>query len=94
MVIHFERVSKVLIDEAVAQFSKYNTEKHAAQQLQTSMYALTPNEIMVIVRLFPDENKALTYFDEVTRVASEVIIPGYGPQTTGCSLFHARISFC
>ncbi len=79
VVIHFDRVSKVLIDEAVSQFSKYNSEKHASQQLQTSMYALTPNEIMVIVRLFPDENKALTYFDEVSRVASETIIPRIRP---------------
>ncbi len=79
VVIHFDRVSKVLIDEAVAQFSKYNSVKHASQQLQTSMYALTPTEIMVIVRLFPDENKALTYFDEVSRVASETIIPRIRP---------------
>lgn len=79
VVIHFERVSKVLIDEAVAQFSKYNGEKHASEQLQTSMYALTPSEMMVIVRLFPNENKALTYFDEVSRVASETIIPRIRP---------------
>lgn len=79
VVVHFDRVSKVLIDEAVAQFSKYNGEKHASEQLQTSMYALTPTEIMVIVRLFPDENKALTYFDEVSRVASETIIPRIRP---------------
>lgn len=79
VVVHFDRVSKVLIDEAVAQFTKYNTDKYPASQLQTSTYALTPTEIMVIVRLFPDENKALDYFDEISRVASETIIPRIRP---------------
>ena len=69
----------MLIDEAVAQFSKYNAEQHPADKLETSSFVLTPSEIMVIVRLFPDENKALNYFDEVTRVAPTAIIPRIKP---------------
>lgn len=79
VVLYFNRVSKVLIDEAVAQFSKYNAEQHPADKLETSSFVLTPSEIMVIVRLFPDENKALGYFDEVTRVAPTAIIPRIKP---------------
>ncbi len=79
VVMYFNRVSKVLIDEAVAQFSKYNAEQHPADKLETSSFALTPTEIMVIVRLFPNETKALTYFDEVGRQAATVIIPRIKP---------------
>lgn len=79
VVMYFNRVSKVLIDEAVAQFSKYNAEQHAAEKLETSSFVLTPNEIMVIVRLFPDEGKALEYFDEVGRQAATTIIPRIKP---------------
>lgn len=79
VVMYFNRVSKVLLDEAVAQFSKYNAEKHAADKVETSSFALTPTEIMVIFRLFPTEDKALDYFDEISKSASSVIIPRIKP---------------
>ncbi|WP_346315851.1 tetratricopeptide repeat protein [Chitinophaga sp. YIM B06452] len=79
VVMYFNRVSKVLIDEAVAQFSKYNAEKHPADKLEASSFVLTPAEIMVIVRLFPDEDKALTYFDEIVRQAPTDIVPRIKP---------------
>lgn len=79
VVMYFNRVSKVLVDEAVAQFSRYNAEKHAEEKLETSSFVLTPTEIMVIVRLFPSEEKALNYFDEAVRSASTVIIPRIKP---------------
>ncbi|WP_162946297.1 tetratricopeptide repeat protein [Chitinophaga barathri] len=79
VVMYFNRVSKVLVDEAVAQFSRYNAEQHPADKLETSSFVLTPTEIMVIVRLFPDEGKALNYFDEVVKQAPTAIIPRIKP---------------
>lgn len=79
VVMYFNRVSKVLLDEAVTQFSKYNAEKHADQKVETSSFALTPTEIMVIFRLFPTEESALAYFDEIVKTASSAIIPRIKP---------------
>ncbi|QEH40970.1 tetratricopeptide repeat protein [Chitinophaga sp. XS-30] len=79
VVMYFDRVSKVLLDEALAQFSKYNAEKHAADKVETSSFALTPTDIMVIFRLFPSEEIALNYFDEISKAASTVIIPRIKP---------------
>ncbi|MFD2888436.1 type IX secretion system periplasmic lipoprotein PorW/SprE [Chitinophaga cymbidii] len=79
VVMYFNRVSKVLLDEAVAQFSKYNAEKHTADKVETSSFALTPTEIMVIFRLFPTEEKALNYFDEIVKAAPSAIVPRIKP---------------
>lgn len=79
VVMYFNRVSKVLLDEAVTQFSKYNAEKHADKKVETSSFALTPTEIMVIFRLFPTEESALAYFDEIVKTASSAIIPRIKP---------------
>lgn len=79
VVMYFTRVSKVLVDEALAQFSKYNAEKHVADKVETSSFVLTPTEIMIIFRLFPSEDKALDYFDEVSKTATSVIIPRIKP---------------
>lgn len=79
VVMYFTRVSKVLVDEALAQFSKYNAEKHVADKVETSSFVLTPTDIMVIFRLFPNEDKALDYLDEISKSASSVIIPRIKP---------------
>lgn len=79
VVMYFTRVSKVLVDEALAQFSKYNSEKHVTDKVETSSFVLTPTEIMIIFRLFPSEDKALDYFDEITKTATSVIIPRIKP---------------
>ena len=79
VVMYFNRVSKVLQDEALAQFSKYNSEKHAADKVETSSFVLTPSEVMIIFRLFPNEEKALQYFDEITKSAATVIVPRIKP---------------
>jgi hypothetical protein len=79
VVMYFTRVSKVLVDEALAQFSKYNAEKHVADKVETSSFVLTPTEIMIIFRLFPSEDKALDYFDEVSKSAASAIIPRIKP---------------
>ncbi len=79
VVMSFNRVNKVLVDEAVTQFAKYNAEKHAGEQLEASSFVLTPTEIMVIIRLFPSEDKALNYFDEAVRSASTLIVPRIRP---------------
>ncbi|MRG47232.1 tetratricopeptide repeat protein [Chitinophaga sp. SYP-B3965] len=79
VVMYFTRVSKVLVDEALAQFSKYNAEKHVADKVETSSFVLTPTEIMIIFRLFPSEDKALDYFDEISKTAAAVIIPRIKP---------------
>lgn len=79
VVMYFNRVDKVLLDEALAQFSKYNAEKHLADKVETSSFALTPTEIMVIFRLFPSEDKALGYFDEISKAAQGTIIPRIRP---------------
>ena len=79
VVMYFTRVSKVLVDEALAQFSKYNAEKHVADKVETSSFVLTPTEIMVIFRLFPNEDKALDYLDEISKSATSVIIPRIKP---------------
>ncbi|MGX5817609.1 type IX secretion system periplasmic lipoprotein PorW/SprE [Chitinophaga lutea] len=79
VVMYFERVNTTLLEEAVNRFSQYNGEKHAADKLQTASFALTPTEMMVIIRVFPDEGKALTYYDEVRSSAASTIVPRIRP---------------
>lgn len=78
VVLSFQRVSKALIDEGLNQFTRYNAEKHAGENVQVASFVLTPNEVMIIFRLFPNEDKALEYYDDV-RVAAEKIAPRIRP---------------
>ncbi|HEU4553148.1 MAG TPA: tetratricopeptide repeat protein [Chitinophaga sp.] len=79
VVLSFQRVNKALIDEGLEQFTRYNASKHAADNIQVGSFVLTPNEIMLVFRLFPDENKALDYFDEIRAAAPVSIIPRIRP---------------
>lgn len=79
VVMRFNRVSKLLVDSALAQFTRYNAEKHATDKIETSSFVLTPSEIMLIFRLFPNEDKALAYFDEIVKLAPATIIPRIRP---------------
>jgi TolA-binding protein len=78
VVLSFQRVSKALIDEGLNQFTRYNAEKHAGENIQVASFVLSPNEVMIIFRLFPNEDKALEYYDDV-RVAAEKVAPKIRP---------------
>ncbi|WP_139170240.1 type IX secretion system periplasmic lipoprotein PorW/SprE [Chitinophaga terrae (ex Kim and Jung 2007)] len=75
VVLSFQRVSKELMDEGLSQFTRYNATKHAGEKIEVGSFVLTPNEVMLIFRLFPNEDKALAYFDEIRDEAAVTIIP-------------------
>ncbi|MBV8255480.1 MAG: tetratricopeptide repeat protein [Chitinophaga sp.] len=79
VVLSFQRVSKDLMDEGLNQFTRYNASKHANDKIEVGSFVLTPNDIMLIFRLFPNEDKALEYFDEIRDAASANIIPRIKP---------------
>ncbi|RAI99430.1 tetratricopeptide repeat protein [Chitinophaga skermanii] len=79
VVLSFKRVEKALIDEGVAQFSKYNAEKHVNDKIEASSFVLTPTEVMLIFRLFPNEQSALDYLEEIEKQAPTTIIPRIKP---------------
>ncbi|NLR80062.1 tetratricopeptide repeat protein [Chitinophaga eiseniae] len=79
VVLSFQRVSKELMDEGLAQFTRYNATKHAADKIEVGSFVLTPNDVMLIFRLFPNEDKALAYFDEIRDEAAANIIPKIRP---------------
>jgi hypothetical protein len=75
VVLSFQKVSKELMDEGLNQFARYNASKHANEKIEVGSFVLTPNEVMLIFRLFPNEDKALAYFDEIRDEAAATIIP-------------------
>ncbi|SHK81362.1 Tetratricopeptide repeat-containing protein [Chitinophaga jiangningensis] len=79
VVLSFDRVSKDLMDEGLNQFARYNASKHATDKIEVGSFVLTPNDIMLIFRIFPNEDKALAYFDEIRDAASNNIIPRIRP---------------
>ncbi|WP_295122455.1 tetratricopeptide repeat protein [uncultured Chitinophaga sp.] len=79
VVMSFKRVDKTLLDEALTQFAKYNADKHAADKIEASSFVLTPTELMLIFRLFPGEEQAFKYYDEVRKEASLSIVPRIRP---------------
>ncbi|MCK7557058.1 hypothetical protein MKQ70_19420 [Chitinophaga sedimenti] len=79
VVMTFKRVDKTLLDEALAQFARYNAEKHAADKIEASSFVLTPTELMLIFRLFPGEEPAFKYYDEVRKDAATTIVPRIRP---------------
>lgn len=78
VVLYFNRMSKTIVDEALTQFTKYNAQNHAADKIQVANFVLTQQEVMLIFRLFPNEDKALEYYDEI-RIDAEKIIPRIRP---------------
>lgn len=79
VVLSFQRVSKELMDEGLNQFTRYNAAKHATDKIEVGSFVLTPNDVMLIFRLFPNEDKALAYFDEIRDEAASNIIPRIRP---------------
>ncbi|UYQ91655.1 hypothetical protein MKQ68_16320 [Chitinophaga horti] len=79
VVMSFKRVDKTLLDEALAQFARYNADKHAADKIEASSFVLTPTELMLIFRLFPGEEQAFKYYDEVRKEATTTIVPRIRP---------------
>lgn len=79
VVLSFGRVSKDLMDEGLNQFTRYNASKHATDKIEVGSFVLTPNDIMLIFRIFPSEDKALAYFDEIRDAATANIIPKIKP---------------
>ncbi|RFS24788.1 hypothetical protein DVR12_06230 [Chitinophaga silvatica] len=75
VVLSFQRVSKEQMDEGLNQFARYNANKHAAEKIEVGSFVLTPNDVMLIFRMFPTEDKALAYFDEIRDEAAANIIP-------------------
>ncbi|QHS60390.1 type IX secretion system periplasmic lipoprotein PorW/SprE [Chitinophaga agri] len=78
VVMYFLRTNKSAIDEALTQFTKYNAEKHGGENIQVANFVLTQQDVMLIFRLFPNEDKALDYYDEV-RFEAEKIAPRIRP---------------
>jgi hypothetical protein len=78
VVLSFNRVSKALTEEALNQYTRYNAEKHAGENVQVASFVLSPTEVMIIFRLFTNEDKALDYFDDI-RTSADKIAPKIKP---------------
>jgi tetratricopeptide (TPR) repeat protein len=78
VIMYFLRTNKSTIEEALTQFTRYNAEKHATENIQVANFVLTQQDVMLIFRLFPNEDKALDYFDEI-RAEAEKIAPRIRP---------------
>ncbi|MBW8685171.1 type IX secretion system periplasmic lipoprotein PorW/SprE [Chitinophaga rhizophila] len=78
VVMYFLRTNKAAIEEALTQFTRYNAEKHGSENIQVANFVLTQQDVMLIFRLFPNEDKALDYYDEV-RYDAEKIAPRIRP---------------
>jgi tetratricopeptide (TPR) repeat protein len=79
VVLSFQKVSKALLDEGLDKFTRYNASKHSADHIEVGSFVLSSSEVMLVFRLFPDENKALDYFDEIREAAPSDIIPRIRP---------------
>ncbi|CAL1516868.1 hypothetical protein [Chitinophaga sp. MM2321] len=79
VVLSFQRVSKELMDEGLKEFTRYNAAKHATDKIEVGSFVLTPGDVMLIFRMFPNEDKALDYFDEIRDEAAVNIIPRIRP---------------
>lgn len=79
--LEFERTDKQLLEDALGKFARYNLTRHAADsgKVEVSAYALTPNKVMLIFRLFSSEKAAMHYFYEIKREAPVSIIPEINP---------------
>lgn len=75
VVLLFNRVDKTMTEDALSQFTRYNGVQHPNDKIEVSSFVLTPTDIMLIFRLFPNENAALDYYDEVRNAAPDKIIP-------------------
>ena len=78
VILYFLRTNKAAIEEALKQFTRYNAEKHGGENIQVANFVLTQQDVMLIFRLFPNEDKALDYFDEI-RNEAEKIVPRIRP---------------
>ncbi|HEY6083711.1 MAG TPA: tetratricopeptide repeat protein [Chitinophagaceae bacterium] len=80
-VLEFERTDKRLLEDALAQFARYNAARHPkdSSKVEVSAYALTPNKVMLIFRLFGSRDAALDYFREIRQHAPTTIIPEINP---------------
>lgn len=85
VILYFSRVSKTLMDEGLDKFTQYNANMHASEKIEVGSFVLTPSDVMLIFRLFANEDKALDYFDEIRERAPVNIIPRIRP--TEYSLF-------
>ncbi len=75
VVLLFTRVDKAMLEDALTQFTRYNAAQHPNDKIEVSSFVLTPTDIMLIFRLFPSENAALDYYDEVRNAAPDKVIP-------------------
>ncbi|SCC28847.1 Tetratricopeptide (TPR) repeat [Chitinophaga costaii] len=75
VVLRFTRVDKALLEDVLNQFTRYNAAQHPNDKIEVSSFVLTPTDIMLIFRLFPNENASLEYYDELRIAAPDKIIP-------------------
>lgn len=78
VVMSFNKLTKAAVDKSVEQFTKYNKEHHPDLKLQVGSYVMSQTEVLLIFRLFPNEDRALDYFDEI-RLGAQKILPEMRP---------------
>ncbi|SFV33236.1 Tetratricopeptide repeat-containing protein [Thermoflavifilum thermophilum] len=64
-----------LLEAATQRFSTYLHAHAADSSLQVGPYALTPTQTMVVFRIFPDENHALEFLDQI-RASAPALLKG------------------
>jgi hypothetical protein len=78
VVMSFRKLTKAAVEKSLDQFTKYNKEHHADAKIQVGSYVMSQNEVLLIFRLFSNEDRALDYFDEI-RTGAEKILPDMRP---------------
>ncbi|MHB1920978.1 MAG: type IX secretion system periplasmic lipoprotein PorW/SprE [Chitinophagaceae bacterium] len=75
VVVELEKTDKNLLERCLQEFAVYNLRYHLKDQVEVSPFALTPEKVMLIFRLFPDQKSAVNYYQELLKKAPTVIIP-------------------
>ncbi|OMP80319.1 MULTISPECIES: tetratricopeptide repeat protein [unclassified Chitinophaga] len=78
VVMSFNKLTKKAVDESVEIFTKYNKEHHPDMKIQVGSYVMSQTEVLLIFRLFDNEDRALDYFDEI-RLGAGKLLPQMRP---------------
>lgn len=79
VVLAFNRTDKKLIDAGLHDFALYNQAHHVKDSIEVSPYVLQKNQVLLIFRLFRDEQAAAAYYREIKAKSAETA-PALKPQ--------------
>lgn len=72
VVIAYTRTSQALQNEGEQQYKKFLATKHPNDHIQVATYVLSQQNVMLIFRVFDNEDKALDFYDEIRTDAGRI----------------------